>query len=523
MSHHSQSPRPRSRTASHVLVLDDHPARRAVVSDALIDAGYLVTETSDLTAQSSAHPHASVIIARCEPARGRRADLVEPPRSRNNLTEGLIVRSAVSAGRGRYVAHAHDLGDPLAVAELMRAVDDELRTSESWRKDSNAIGRQREIAMADSRQLWLAQDEQVALERLTDAATRAADPHGAAFISPTGIIRTAHMPPGTPFTPGANLSPGLMKQLVAGCSDIPITVPGPSVGLATDLAVTFVPMLVAGVRRGYLAIVLPVSMSTRTAEIAIRTVEDLVSVSATPLAAFSESTMRTETDWQRVIDRKLFYPVFEPIIDLVTGEPVGYDTTFTFFSGKRADVAFADAFRSGLGPELETAAIRLACERASDLPDDLYLNVSVSAQTATDAAFLQEIAACGLNLIVGISELDALDPTQLRRAFTSVRRHASVCFEDAGLLYAGARHLKPCAPDLVKLDPSLVDELDRQPVARVMVSEIVESARSIGARVVASGVETVEEVVGLLELGVGSGQGYAFGAAEDLDYALEAA
>jgi GAF domain-containing protein len=64
-------------------------------------------------------------------------------------------------------------------------------------------------------------------------------------------------------------------------------------------------------------------------------------------------------------------------------------------------------------------------------------------------------------------------------------------------------------PDLIKLDSTIVCDLSRRPTKAALIEAIARYARRIGAEVCAEGVETLEDLRALVELGVTYAQGYA--------------
>jgi EAL domain-containing protein (putative c-di-GMP-specific phosphodiesterase class I) len=67
------------------------------------------------------------------------------------------------------------------------------------------------------------------------------------------------------------------------------------------------------------------------------------------------------------------------------------------------------------------------------------------------------------------------------------------------------------APDVLKLDRSIVSGVDADPVLARLVTALVEFAHGCDARVVAEGVETAAEHAVLRAAGVDDGQGWHFG------------
>jgi EAL domain-containing protein (putative c-di-GMP-specific phosphodiesterase class I) len=73
------------------------------------------------------------------------------------------------------------------------------------------------------------------------------------------------------------------------------------------------------------------------------------------------------------------------------------------------------------------------------------------------------------------------------------------------------RHLLGLSPDIIKLDISLIRQIDADPARRALSSALVGFSEDVGASLVAEGVETAGELATLRELNVRWGQGFHFG------------
>lgn len=82
--------------------------------------------------------------------------------------------------------------------------------------------------------------------------------------------------------------------------------------------------------------------------------------------------------------------------------------------------------------------------------------------------------------------------------------------DDLGAGYAGLNLLADFQPDIVKLDMGLIRGLDQDFPRRAIVAGIVTTCRALGCRVLAEGVETVEEYRALRAMGITLHQGYLF-------------
>jgi EAL domain-containing protein (putative c-di-GMP-specific phosphodiesterase class I) len=80
--------------------------------------------------------------------------------------------------------------------------------------------------------------------------------------------------------------------------------------------------------------------------------------------------------------------------------------------------------------------------------------------------------------------------------------------DDAGAGYAGLRHILELRPEFVKLDISLVRNIDSDPARQAMVAGMARFAESVGCALIAEGIETENELTVLRLLQVGFGQGY---------------
>jgi EAL domain-containing protein (putative c-di-GMP-specific phosphodiesterase class I) len=85
-----------------------------------------------------------------------------------------------------------------------------------------------------------------------------------------------------------------------------------------------------------------------------------------------------------------------------------------------------------------------------------------------------------------------------------------VAIDDLGAGYAGLTSLARIQPEFVKLDGSLVRDIDRSTVNQIVVSAVLDLAEKIGQRVIAEAIETSEELHALRALGVDLMQGYFF-------------
>ena len=229
---------------------------------------------------------------------------------------------------------------------------------------------------------------------------------------------------------------------------------------------------------------------------------------------------------RRVIDRGDFDIVFQPIVALATREVVGYEALSRFAAEphRGPDEWFAEAHEVGLGPELELAAIRLACERSHALPDGMFMAVNVSPLTAERPDLLALLAGCHVDhVVLEVTEHARVDDyPRFRRSIDRVRElGASLAVDDAGAGFSSLRHMLELDAELIKLDGSLTQSLEADPRRRSLASALIEFGRESGAAVLAEHVESELQLTELRRLGVQYGQGYHLGEPAPLDEQLD--
>jgi EAL domain-containing protein (putative c-di-GMP-specific phosphodiesterase class I)/ActR/RegA family two-component response regulator len=115
-------------------------------------------------------------------------------------------------------------------------------------------------------------------------------------------------------------------------------------------------------------------------------------------------------------------------------------------------------------------------------------------------------------IVLEITERESLD--QIDDVQASIKRLRAlgyqIAVDDLGAGYAGLTSLAQLQPELIKIDMSLVRDIDREPTRRMLVGMMLGVAREMGMTVVAEGVETVAERDTLIELGCDLLQGYLF-------------
>lgn len=234
-----------------------------------------------------------------------------------------------------------------------------------------------------------------------------------------------------------------------------------------------------------------------------------------------EASIRRVND---ILAEEAISPVFQPIVELKTGRPIGYEV-LSRFPGDPAhtpDRWFEDAWRVGLGIPLELLAVRIAATALPRLRRGVGLSINASPPAIAAQGFLQCLGGDVDRVAVEITEhLRVDDYGEVRMKLAALRKAGGqVVIDDFGAGYASLQHILKMRPEWIKLDTSLTERIGRDRVAQALVTALVSFTDSIGVRVVAEGIEHADGVDMLSELGVRFGQGFHLGRPVPLDEAL---
>jgi EAL domain-containing protein (putative c-di-GMP-specific phosphodiesterase class I) len=87
---------------------------------------------------------------------------------------------------------------------------------------------------------------------------------------------------------------------------------------------------------------------------------------------------------------------------------------------------------------------------------------------------------------------------------------ARIAIDDFGTGYSNLARLRSMPLDLVKLDPSLIADIENSEKARVIVQAVIQLIKGVGCEVVAEAVETVAQADILRAMGCDIVQGFVF-------------
>jgi diguanylate cyclase (GGDEF)-like protein/PAS domain S-box-containing protein len=234
-----------------------------------------------------------------------------------------------------------------------------------------------------------------------------------------------------------------------------------------------------------------------------------------------------EQNLRRALERNEFALHYQPKIDFKTGAIAGAEGLIRWTNPARGSVSPAQfipvAEDCGLISQIGQWVLRQACRQArawldAGLPT-ITMAVNVSAKEFRNETFLKDVFA-----ILGET---GLDPRALELELTesvlmghsdsaaavlgSLReRGVRVAIDDFGTGYSSLSYLRKFPVDALKIDQSFVGQITTDGGGASIVTAVISMARSLKLRVVAEGVETLEQVSFLVNHQCDEAQGYYF-------------
>jgi len=246
------------------------------------------------------------------------------------------------------------------------------------------------------------------------------------------------------------------------------------------------------------------------------------------LAVIRRQELRTELE--HAISREDFVLHYQPFVDLRNGRLAGLEALVRWRHPERGLIEPAEfipaAEETGLIVPLgawvvgEATRQMAAWDRAGALPGNGHLpliSVNLSTRQLTDPGLV--------NVVAGALREAELDPARLYLEITESALMAEVAeqsladlrgigvklaMDDFGTGYSSLSYLERLPVDLLKIDRSFTASLGSDREVPVLLRSIIKLGQTLRLQVLAEGIERLDQVVRLRELGCKLGQGYHF-------------
>ncbi|GAA0180702.1 hypothetical protein SH2C18_33460 [Clostridium sediminicola] len=213
--------------------------------------------------------------------------------------------------------------------------------------------------------------------------------------------------------------------------------------------------------------------------------------------------------------------VFQPIITLRNGSILGYEALSRGPKNsplEYPDELFNTAKKYNKTWELEYLCRKIAITSAKykNLHKFLFLNVDPTIINSKNfikgftKEFLIENNISPNLIIFEITEKTIIDDyNNFKSALKNYKNQGyEIALDDFGSGYSGLKTLYETKPNFAKIDMDLVRNIHKDHFKITLMKSLVTFANSTNIKIIAEGIESKEELMTLIELGVHYGQGY---------------
>ena len=244
------------------------------------------------------------------------------------------------------------------------------------------------------------------------------------------------------------------------------------------------------------------------------------------LADEHQAKIDTEVALREALQRGEFVLAMQPQLSLVSGEITGAEALLRWNhprQGLRQPNSFIPiAESSGLIADIgewviAECAMMMADWQRNGIARRLAFNVSPRQLERADFFVMLRAAFAARHVPLSLIELEFTESAAMECSaevlaqIAALRADgASIAIDDFGTGYSNIARLRAMPLDRVKLDPSLIADIQTSEKARTVVQAVIQLIKGVGAEVVAEAVENIDQADILRAMGCDTVQGFIF-------------
>jgi diguanylate cyclase (GGDEF)-like protein len=241
----------------------------------------------------------------------------------------------------------------------------------------------------------------------------------------------------------------------------------------------------------------------------------------------ADSRMELEEELRHAVERDEFVLHYQPQIELGTGKLVGCEALIRWAHPERGLLSpyfFIDIVESnGLIIPIGQWIIREACRQCAEWEQrglgHIKLSINLSSRQFSDPDLVKDITGAISEFRVNAKQLEfevteSLLATDIKHAISVLKElqalGLTIAIDDFGTGYSSLNYLKQLPLDKLKVDRTFIMDLPNDNDDMQITAAIIAMAHTLKLKVVAEGIETVEQLTFLQDLHCEIGQGYLF-------------
>lgn len=238
----------------------------------------------------------------------------------------------------------------------------------------------------------------------------------------------------------------------------------------------------------------------------------------------TQARLNLENDLRSAIVQHNLFPMYQPIVSLKTGKIVGMEVLLRLKHPQMGILHpgqfISIAEETGLIVEIGTWVLMTACAQSQEWQEmgiaPLTMAVNLSAIQLKEANFVTVVKRIlhrtGLPpryLELELTESMMQDAERTLRVLSALREIGVIAsIDDFGTGYSSLSHLRQFPFHTLKIDISFVRNMMHHEKDRSLVKTIIMMAHNFQLQTIAEGVETLEQLQALQELGCDNAQGF---------------
>lgn len=238
--------------------------------------------------------------------------------------------------------------------------------------------------------------------------------------------------------------------------------------------------------------------------------------------------LQLETDLYRAVSNQEFLVYYQPIVSLSTGKLSGFEALVRWNHPQQGLIYPGEfiplAEETGLIVRLSHWILQQACQQLHQwqcdrlVGEDITMSVNLSGRQFMQPNLINQIedvlTETGINpacLNLEITESIIIDNGLAAKVLGQLKKYnIKISIDDFGTGYSSLKYLHLLPIDILKIDKSFIQCLDDTSEAVNLVPVILNIAKILDIKVVAEGIETMNQARYLQQLSCQLGQGYLF-------------